>query len=468
MKKTILLILTLILNLVIKEVKADFTFGEPMNLGPAINSDSVDVLPTITADGLECYFTSSRLGGHGGLDLWVTERVTTEDSWSHSKNVDAPINSASDDGAPTISKDGLSLYFSSNRAGGHGNFDLYVATRPSRSDAWSTPVNLGQTVNTSADQWASSLSADGLELYFCDWHVYMPNGYGNGDIWVSTRASISDAWNPPVNLGPIVNSAYFDAGMDVSDDGLRLFFGCDRTGGYGYQDIWVATRASMSDSWEPPVNLGPPVNSNGYDATPRLTPDGSTMYFGSTRGGGYGDWDLWQVPIRPIVDLNSDGVVDATDMCIIVDHWGEDYSLCDIGPMPWGDGVVDVEDLKVLAEYLFEIYPSAETVDVNEADNGGQIELEQGQILIVTLESNPSTGYQLEILENNESILKQFGQVEFKPSETTEPPMVGAGGWEIFRFKAVNAGQTTLELVYHRSWEDAEPLKNFSIQVTVN
>jgi len=46
--------------------------------------------------------------------------------------------------------------------------------------------------------------------------------------------------------------------------------------------------------------------------------------------------------------------------------------------------------------------------------------------------------------------------------------MVGAGGWEIFRFKAVNAGHMTLELVYHRSWEDAEPLKTFSIQVTVN
>ncbi len=56
----------------------------------------------------------------------------------------------------------------------------------------------------------------------------------------------------------------------------------------------------------------------------------------------------------PIVDLNADGIVDATDMCIMVDHWGTDNSLCDIGPMPWGDGIVDVQDLIVLAEYLFE------------------------------------------------------------------------------------------------------------------
>jgi inhibitor of cysteine peptidase len=173
------------------------------------------------------------------------------------------------------------------------------------------------------------------------------------------------------------------------------------------------------------------------------------------------------VTIEPVVDLNGDGIVDAADMCIIVDHWGEDYSLCDIGPMPWGDGIVDVEDLKVLAEHLFEVYPSAETIEVNEDNDGGQIELELGKLLVVTLESNPSTGYRWELLENNESILKLFGQAEFKPSENSGPRMVGAGGWEIFRFKAVSAGQMTLELVYHRSWEDVKPLKTFSIQVVV-
>ena len=62
--------------------------------------------------------------------------------------------------------------------------------------------------------------------------------------------------------------------------------------------------------------------------------------------------DLWQAPIIPIVDLNSDGIVDAFDRGIMMDHWGEDYPLCDIGPMPWGDGIVDIQDLLVLAEYL--------------------------------------------------------------------------------------------------------------------
>jgi predicted secreted protein/N-acetylneuraminic acid mutarotase len=169
----------------------------------------------------------------------------------------------------------------------------------------------------------------------------------------------------------------------------------------------------------------------------------------------------------PSPDFNCDGVIDSADMCIMVDHWGEDYPPCDIAPPPFGDDIIDVQDLIVLAEHLFEVYPSAETVDVNEVDDGGQVELELNKLLVVTLESNPSTGYRWELVENNESILKQFGQSEYKPAETGDSQIVGAGGWEIFRFKAVSVGQMTLELVYRRSWEDAEPLKTFSIQVTV-
>lgn len=173
------------------------------------------------------------------------------------------------------------------------------------------------------------------------------------------------------------------------------------------------------------------------------------------------------IGLRMPPDFNGDDLVDADDMCIMIENWGADNQLCDIAPPPFGDGVVDVNDLILLAEHFFEVCPSAETVDVNEANNSGQIELNLGKLIVVQLESNPSTGYRWELLENDESILKQFGQAEFKSSETLEPPIVGAGGWDIFRFKAVSAGQMTLKLVYHRFWEDVEPLKTFSIQIAV-
>jgi hypothetical protein len=128
------------------------------------------------------------------------------------------------------------------------------------------------------------------------------------------------------------------------------------TKAYGDNDLWLATRPTTNDPWGEPVNLGPTVNGPARDAGPSLSIDGRTLYFNSDRPGGIGDNDLWQAPIEPVVNLNGDGIVDAADMCIIVDHWGTDEPSCDIGPMPWGDGIVDVQDLVVIAENLF-TYP---------------------------------------------------------------------------------------------------------------
>jgi len=107
------------------------------------------------------------------------------------------------------------------------------------------------------------------------------------------------------------------------------------------------------------VNIGPPVNSSYSELGPSVSGDGRFLYWSGhfanpPRPGAYGNADIWQASIEPVIDLNSDGIVDDADMCIMVENWGTDYSLCDIGPMPWGDGIVDVQDLTVLAEHLFE------------------------------------------------------------------------------------------------------------------
>ena len=117
--------------------------------------------------------------------------------------------------------------------------------------------------------------------------------------------------------------------------------------------MWMARRASISDPWGTPVNLGPTVNSPHLDCSATLSPDGQTLYFTSDRPGGLGGpyGDIYQAPILPIVDFNGDGEVAMEDFLVLIDNWGQDEPLCDIGPMPWGDGIVDDQELEVLMSY---------------------------------------------------------------------------------------------------------------------
>jgi len=360
MKRIFSTVLVLVLCLTAEVVNADFTFGEPTNLGPPVNSEDSEVFSTISWDGLELYLMDAhdpRPGGLGGWDIWVTKRTSASEPWGTPINLGPSINSESDDAKPSISADGLTLYFGSTRPGGHGGYDLWMSTRATITDDWSDPVNLGPTINSSADEAFSYITKDGLELYFSGYGVMgRPGGYGDADIWVSTRATTNDAWGEPVNLGEAINSPQYDSCPYLSPDGLLLFFHSYQPGGPGLENMWVSTRPSTSDAWGSAEPLPTPINSTANEGVAGISADGFTFYFASDRAGGKGNFDIWQAPVIPIVDLNGDRVVDSTDICIIVDHWGTDEPLCDIGPMPWGDGIVDGQDLIVLAEHLFEDY----------------------------------------------------------------------------------------------------------------
>jgi len=360
-----LVVLGIVIAIVVgvTSAKADFTFGQPVNLGSPINTSFNEVVGCFSADGLTMYFSSAhRPGTVLNWDIWVATRDTIDDAWTTSVNLGPTVNSFWLESAGSISSDGLQLYFTAyeDRPGGYGLQDLWVMSRATPDDPWNEPVNLGSTINGSFRDFGPSISSDGLELYFAS---DRPGGYGSYDIWVSTRTTTNDTWTEPTNLGPVVNSSDGETYPCLSDDGRLLLFNepddpatPKRPGGYGGSDNWMTTRASVSDPWAAPINLGPIVNSPSNDGQAALSHDGSTLYFSSTRPGGLGGTkgDIYKAPIIPSVDFNGDGIVDAEDMCIIVDNWGTDNSLCDIGPMPWGDGIVDVEDLKVLSEHLFE------------------------------------------------------------------------------------------------------------------
>src|SRR4030042_512089 len=258
MKKSILLVLVLAFCLTVEVAQADFTLGEPTKLGPAGNDAGEQYGPSVSADGLELYFYMvNPPGGYGSLDLYVTTRQTTDDKWGSPVNLGQTVNSSYWDESPYISRDGLSLYFGSNRPNGYGSLDLYVTTRKTRNDPWGPPVNLGPQINSAYCECVPRVSADGLSLFFSETDVpgtpLLPGGYGGADMWVSTRVSRDAEWGGPVNLGSPVNSASHELAPCISAGGLTPLFG---RGGHTGGDIWLTRRKETGDPWQPPANIG--------------------------------------------------------------------------------------------------------------------------------------------------------------------------------------------------------------------
>jgi len=337
---------------------ADFTFSERVNLGPVVNSPYDDMDPFIAPDGLSLYFASWRPGGYGDADIWVVTKQTSERNpegyWGPPMNLGALVNSEHREMGPSITTDGLTLVFFSDRPDGLGDGDIWVATRPSKDDPWGEPVNLGSPINSDNPEFCPCISPDGCSLYFSKIGYLSPTNpdifYG-GEIYMTTRVTRESPWETPVKLEVMPSrQGSGNWGASISSDGLALFFYSDYADVSLLPDIWLATRTHNDDGWGTPIRLGPEINTQNGEQKPSISTDGSTLYWCCGRAN-LNTWDLWQSTISPIVDLNGDGIVDAGDMCIMVDHWGTDNKLFDIGPMPWGDGVVDIEDLKVFIEY---------------------------------------------------------------------------------------------------------------------
>ena len=218
------------------------------------------------------------------LCLWSVYLIAAPaySDWSLTTNLGPGVNSAAEDFAPHISKGGLSLYFASTRPGGFGGEDLWVSKRASVDDAWGTPVNLGSIINTTANERSPSLSRDGHYLYFA---TTRSGGSGGFDIWVSWRHNTSDdfAWQAPVNLGAQFNSAVTDAGpayFENDDGGVPLLFlASNRAGGAGGLDIYVS-ELTAGGSFRPPVLVNE-LSGAFNDLTPAVRHDGLELIIAS-------------------------------------------------------------------------------------------------------------------------------------------------------------------------------------------
>jgi Tol biopolymer transport system component len=264
------------------------TFQSVSNLGNTLNTPNFDGGPSISADGLQLYFVSDRDITNGG-DIWMASRTSAAQPFGKPVKLGTTVNSSADEGAPSISADGLELFF--DRApDGH----IFVATRSTTTEPFGPPalVDLG---NDGCCDGFPDISSDGLDLYFCS---SRPGGYGGDDVWRATRPSPASPVAAPQNLGPTVNGGTDDCDPAISKDGLQLFIASDRKGRLGGLDLWVLSRPNRTVPFGNATNLGRKVNSGFVDRRPAVSADGSYLLFMSDRSGGSGFFDLWQATRR--------------------------------------------------------------------------------------------------------------------------------------------------------------------------
>jgi len=232
----------------------DAEWGPPVNLGPAINSVGSNTgSPTFTPDGHRMYFHSSRPGFCGLADLYVARRHDKRDDfgWGPAENLGCVVNGPAFDNGPTYFEDettGITtLYFTSTRLGGPGDYDIYASTRVG-DDGEFGPAVLVAELSAPGRDTRTAISRDGLEMFLSSDGTGRVGGIGSQDIWVSTRASTLDPWSTPVNLGATVNSTAFDGAPALSFDGTTLYFFSERAGGLGKRDLYVTTRQHINAS----------------------------------------------------------------------------------------------------------------------------------------------------------------------------------------------------------------------------
>jgi len=266
-------------------------YDTPVNAGPLVNTVRFEGGPSLAQDGLTLFFGAARQNSLGVLDedIYMATRATTADAFGPAQNLGPTVNALGfGDYSPELSLDGLTLYFSSSRPGGQGDADLYVTTRASIDDPWEPAENLGPNVNSVAFDGQPNISANGKTLY---WDSARP-GFGDFDIWMATRGNVGEPFGLAVNLGPAVNTAGPEFGPALNQNEKQLFFSSARLGNVGQMDIWVVERQTKSDAWGNPINVDT-LNSPSFQAMPTFRNNGQEVCFMSRRPGGFGGLDIW-------------------------------------------------------------------------------------------------------------------------------------------------------------------------------
>jgi len=267
----------------VEAIKSPLPF-EPVNLGKEINSVYRDYFPSLTADGEQLIFSRNI---NGNEDFYISKK--SGNLWGNPTPLSEQINTKQyNEGAQSLSPDGMYLFFTGcNRPDGLGRCDIYVSHKEGKN--WAAPFNLGAPINTEYWESQPSISPDGSTLYFVS---NRPGGQGGYDIWKS-KLKDDGYWGTPENLGPDINTAYDEHTPFIHPDGTTLYFSSDGWPGLGSKDIFLS-RMDEKGKWTKPENLGYPINTFNEETGLIVSPDGTQGLFSSNLKGGFGDMDIYQ------------------------------------------------------------------------------------------------------------------------------------------------------------------------------
>lgn len=256
---------------------------QPKNMGFFINSEYRDYFPALTADLNTIIF--SRVVDNNE-DFYTSTKL--KDEWQKAIPLSNKINTTEfNEGAQSLSPDGKYLFFTGcNRPDGLGRCDIFVSRK--EGSKWGKPTNLGGVVNSTDWESQPSISPDGYTLYFVS---NRPGGYGGNDIWKSTLDE-NGKWTAPVNLGPEINTTFDEVTPFIHADNKTLYFASDGWPGMGGKDIFMATK-NANGTFSKPKNLGYPVNTFNEEVGLIVAADGKRALFSSDLNGGFGSIDIY-------------------------------------------------------------------------------------------------------------------------------------------------------------------------------
>ena len=261
----------------------DFNFE---NMGEGINSEWEEYLPSISADGK--LFVITRRGPHQNnvVSEDFYQSTFEQGKWTKAQNM-GTVNTFGNEGAQCLAPNGKVLFFTAcDREDGMGRCDIYLSFK--RDGVWSEARNIGPSINSKYWDSQPTISPDGRELYFVS---NRPGGYGNMDIWKSVLTE-KGTFSKPVNLGAAINTEFDEMSPFIHTDNQTLYFASNGHPGMGDFDLFMSKRKYPAAAWQMPKNLGYPINTHGVENSLIVASDGKTAYFASDKSG-YGQEDIF-------------------------------------------------------------------------------------------------------------------------------------------------------------------------------